>query len=482
MRAALLTLLIASSASATEISWRFEKFANEFWFIDQVSAWSEHQSDWYRKQLESKRKFDDATKTALKAYVTVREAHARDEEDSGQPDVTNPIRSMFPPLPRDEDRFTNAFLTATDEGAACDALKLKPDERAAVLNVFKLLRPDVDAIIADPYLEQARTKLAAYATESRMDEFLDRMKRFYGVKDDGAYRVHLLYAPEGFSQATVSDHEVIMPLTKSEVMDEKELPTWLGVVVHEFGHSYISQMPQAEVQAETNLIVNRGGLLNHTHSNIVDEATQTAIGNIVFVRDRMPTFMDRRSFYSFDPNGDYPDAIDSLARALEGEVSAALEKGGTFKGEFLEHALDIQARTFGNAPKLHTHVGLVLTGNKSALNRFNGLFWGRSRWSYSVDDPKGFQADSKKNPGIARFVIFTSEEATEEHLAAAQMPLATSFKLPKGQAGCAIAKRRSADGSYDFYVQGADIDGVRRVLIALHRAATVPESKPLCVK
>src|SRR4051812_19813101 len=94
---ALLVLISASAAHATELSWRVEKFASEFWFIDQVSDWmGDHHGEPYKKELQAKRKFDAAVTKALEGYAAVRQAHASDEKDSAEPEIRNPIRSMFP--------------------------------------------------------------------------------------------------------------------------------------------------------------------------------------------------------------------------------------------------------------------------------------------------------------------------------------------------------------------------------------------------
>ena len=252
----------------------------------------------------------------------------------------------------------------------------------------------------------------------------------------------------------------------------------VGVVVHELGHALLAQLGPKQSFDVTERIL-AAGTINQRHNNIIDEATQAAIGNIVFLRDRLPEALDRFNIYSSDSFLEYPDAIDTLARALEPLVSTALAAGEPFQGAFLDRAVATQKALFGDAPAHYAHVAMVLTGSRQLLNQFNGQFWGNDRFSFGLSDLSDFDAASKSAPRLSRWIVLTQAEATPEVMS--KLHLTSAVKLAVGQGACVRAVPRVAQGGYDFLVLGRDPDSLRRVLIAVHRASGVPEKTPLCV-
>jgi hypothetical protein len=469
----------ASAAAATPLQWRIDAFANEFWVLDHVAAWDGEDGNAYATAFEQRFKLDDARRELLRSYAAVRRAHAR--HVSSAPDVRYPV-DVMPPVAQNEERFALAFLLARDETAACAALHLDARETAAVTAAFAAFRKDIDTLVADSgYLSTAAQQLEQDAKTSQLADFVDRMKLFYAVDDDAPYVVHVLWAPPHFGQATVWDHEVILPLSATVTADRKDLAGWLGVIVHELGHALLSERPDADKRELSRRIVDASGLLNQRHSNIIDEATQAALGNILFLREHLPEGYRDTSIYSFEPKSQYPDAIDSLARAAAPLVAASLGTRDGFAKDYLPKLLEAQRRLFGDAPLHHAHVALLFTADHDAARDFNGMFWSVSRWNYDPANIAGFASDSHQSPTISRWIVLTAAEATPELLAKLEAPIAKGLAW-KPHAACARAARRRPDGGYDVVAIGRDHDAVRRLLIELHRARAMPTTKPLCVE
>jgi hypothetical protein len=467
-------VLALPAGAATPITWRHDRFANEFWVLDKLSAWDGDERNAYVRAFEQRGSLDPARRELLRRYADVRRKHAARPHTA--PPAGVPF-DMMPPAAGPAERFAIAFLTARDEVAAVTALGLDADERATVLEAFRRLRPDLDTLVGDAgYLDTARTKLEADASAARMDEFLDQMKTFYAVDDAAPYTVHLLWAPPGFGQATVWDHDIVLPLTAKTVADERALAGWLGVVVHELGHAFLAEKPEAARAELSRRIVDAGGVLTRRHANIIDEATQTALGNVLFMRTRLPAGFDTRSLYAFDPDVEYPDAIDSLARAVAPLVEAALTTRDGFATVYLAKALDAQRGLFGDRPLHHAHVALVLAASAAILHDFEGLFFGRSRVSYALGDTAQLADDSRASPTTTRWLVLVESAAPR----ALWTQLGTASLALGKAAACARATRRAVGAGYDVVVVGKDEDAVRRMLIALHRAREMP-TKPMCL-
>lgn len=411
--AVVLVVGTASASGVIELSWSVQAFHSEFWFIDQLAGWDEHSNvEPWQKELG---KLDEPGRVALKAYAEVRRRHARERPEENDA-VSGVAAVLFPPPPSSSDRFASAFLRSKDENAAADALKVTATDRAAITNVFALLRPAITSVLAtDPYLEAMRGKFEASAKRTRMAEFLDRMKSFYG-------------------------HQV------------------------------------------SARIIEAVGLFNRRHMNVVEEATQTAIGNILFVRDRLPDSFDRRSFYDYETGLEVPHAIDSLARALEPLIEEELQKPGAFATSYVDRVLAAQKKTLGNPPRNHTHVALVLATSKGARNQFSGMFWGLDRWAGLPSDVDEFASRSMQQPTIARWVFLTTEDAKKKDLLAKlDLPVAKKLRLTKRDAACMQSSTRASGRGYDFYAVGRDEEALRKLIIALHAAPVLPETRPLCV-
>jgi hypothetical protein len=253
------------------------------------------------------------------------------------------------------------------------------------------------------------------------------------------------------------------------------------VVVHEFGHHFLSRVSRAERVRLSNLMLSEQGLLRQRHGNIIEEAMQAALGNLVFMRRSLPEHFDDRQAYSFEPRSEYPDAISSLALALEPHVEELLGREGSLQA-LVERALREQAQLFPALLAHHTRVGVVL-GNKDAQRYFRGLFWGVSRWAHGLEELAQFEVTSRSGPALARWVLLTLDDLTQQPELVSRVEveglaaLASRVRAGRGP-GCVQAVRR--EGGWDVGVIARDRDGMRQLLIAVQRGLRIPDASPWC--
>lgn len=304
--------------------------------------------------------------------------------------------------------------------------------------------------------------------------------RFYGVtaKVGRELTVDLLWAPDGYSSATCVGPFMLVPLSSVQARDVKELKAMFGVTVHELGHYFASLLDLETRVAFGNRAIGRG-LPNQRHPNILDESTQVALGNIIFMRNQLPDAYDpAANVYSFEPNNDWPDAIDSLGRALAPVVEKHLDAEGAFSTAYLNDALRVQDRLFAPRAKHFARVALVHFENNQLAPYFNGLFPGVSRFAFR-NDPAKFAAAVEENRALPRWYLATRERLFDADCPVPKWAQALESRLKKGTLGCVQARLDEA-GTIEFVALSANTAAMRPVLIALQRMTALP-TKPLCV-
>lgn len=484
---ALLLMLHATTVlAAVEVRWRVGSFANRFWIVDQISAWSEsYTSPLYREMFEKRFGLTTEQSAALRRYAEIRSTHSRDDEPSDEELVRHPLGDrLVSPAPLPFERFAAAFFRAESVGEAGRNLGLSAEEIRDVKAAFAAVEEDVGRLLEGAaYLHQLKAELESLAQKTRLGEFLEQAAAFFGVSGEPELRYigELLWAPPGHGKATVYEDRLVLPFAE-DGLSKGNVAGWLGVAVHELGHGFVSRLPDDERYELTKLLFERYGIVNQRHHNVLDEATHTALGNILFMRERLPEHFDDRSFYSYEPHNEYPYAIDSMARELEPVLRKWLAKPGAYPTQYIPAALEVQARLFGQMPKHHTHVGLVLTGSRATWSSFRGLFWGVSRLPVDAAKAEEFARASNENPTQTRWVVLTLEEVRREGLLdqLGLGPLA-KLRLTAKMAACTQARRRRPGRGYDFYVLGRDQEALRRMLIALHSRDGIPERRPFCI-
>jgi len=471
-------------AGKIEVVWRVEPFVSLFWAIDQASGWDDESASTYAEFFQKGLPKENEDAEVLGAYARVRRAYSSSGRAGAEsePDPAYPA-DMLPPRMTPAERYAHAFVCAGSIDAAANRLAMAPDHRKTLARTFAHFRPRLEAEFhRTAFLERALAAMKTDAEQAKMSEFLFAMARFYGTVDvlPSPLYVDLVWGPPDSHQATAIDDHMMIPISETIASDPKALAGWIGVTVHEFGHQFLAYVPEEQRRWTSNRIIAKGGLLRRRHANVIDEATQAAFGNLLFMRERLPFALDERLVYAFEPGLDYPDIIDTLSRRAEPLVREALARGETFEGRYLDALLGAQAAAV--APRLDhfSHVALLFVGSREARRFFDGLFWGRSR--FASTDVEDFAKTSRRAESLSRWVVLTSDELAAHREGLHQtMPDAERIERDLGKHGGCVRASARASGAWDVTVLGRDLDGLRRVLIALRRGAAPREAHPFCV-
>ncbi len=475
-----------------EVRWRVSEFASHFWIIDQLSRWDERViSPEYRRYFEIKGEINAKDLAMLETYAEVRRAHSgavfanRVELQGGRQNV---FLDLLSPLRSYED-FSRSFLQADDVEHAIVALALRKKEVEVIRMVFEHFRPRIERLLtASRYLKYSAKRLELLSYRGDLGGYLARMASFFRVDTalERAIVVEIVWAPDGFAQATQFGEHVVIPLPLTGVVEERDLAGWLGVIVHEIGHYYVSSMNSQRRQSASDRILSEVGVVNVRRANVVDEALATAIGNIVYMKRAFPEYFEDQVFYSFDPDYEYPYAIDSLARALAAPLEASLgQTNGAFDEGFLDRLVEIHRQVFRPMPRHHTRIALVFAENSQMARYFVGLFPG-IRQLHRVGNEAAFVADSARQQESTRWVLMTAAHVLEDPERAQILSIPLIDRLARRvQAGdetsCFQAYQRREHGPFDFIAVGRTPDDLRQILIYVHTYIGIPAEGAICL-
>lgn len=464
-------------ARRVSLDWRADPFASVLWTIDQLSGWdADHTNALYREHFAADLSAHDWT--ALARYAQLRRRHS--DPDDGETSIEFPLGAEL--VSGDDGAFTAFNRALVEHGSVrevADALGLDADEHAVLDETVRLLRPRVEAAIArTAHLERAAERLRALAAELGLPEFLERaLDVYHGAAPRAAIAVDVLWAP-GRVKATQHGSRIALPVPPAVASDETRAAEYLGIVAHEFGHAAVALLPLAERRRLTNTIVSHG-LPVLRQMNAVDEALQTALGNIAFVSAHAPHALNATMVHAYDRRSEFPYAIDALARVLAPAVTDAL--AGRTRDDFaalVTHALDQQTRLLGDAPRRHAPVALVYADTRAGARYFADTFPNVRRWTFAGETQRAqFDALASRNPWIARWWLVTGDEQRDSEL----VERARRTMREGGHRACALAQPRGQGASYDFALAARDRDGLRRLLIAVHQAQQVPARAPLVI-
>lgn len=475
----------ASTAPAVPVAvgFRSAALATRFWWIDQASRWSDaHTQPEHLTAMEAAAALTPPERAALTAYAAMRARH------SGSPSGDDaPRLDALPPRLDVHERFAEAFVAATDLDAALGRLALPPADAAVIRNAFARLGPRIDKRhAARDSLEVAQGQLAEAAERAKLAQFVGRVARFYGVGAvvEGPLDAVLVPAPEGRLRATALGRTLVLPVPPGFTRSPQDRAELLGVVAHEAGHYLLSLASDEARRRVTREIDGRLGLPNLRRANVLDEAMQTALGNLVFMRRAFPEYSgEQRPLYAYDPSADHPYAVDALARALAPHIEALLDVEDVFSREFLRIAARAHQDLFSPSLRHHTRVLSLLAEDEDATSLFTGLFAAKSRARYGGDDIARFFAETRDG-NAPRFTVGTrrwlaAERAQfKEHEALLASALGS---LVRGKVACTVARFSPERGAFDVLVVGEDHSALRRMLVAIHRGLSTPAGRAACL-
>ncbi|MBA2664911.1 MAG: hypothetical protein H0U74_21665 [Bradymonadaceae bacterium] len=468
------------------LRFRVSSFASHFWVIDQLSRWDGRLAGpHYQRYFDTRFGLGEQDLAVLAAYAEVRRAHSG-AMFVDAPDSARPIDLLAPPL--SYEHFALSFLQAGDVEQAVATLELRGRDAASVRTVFGHFKERIDVLLLQAdHLDSARDKLEALGVRGELRGYLARMASFFEVGDrlGAELVVEIVWAPDGYAQATQFGPHMVIPLPVTSALEEADLAGWLGVVVHELGHFFLSCMGSEQRWQASQRILNEVGVVNARRANVVDEALATALGNIVFMGRAFPEYVNAHVFYSYDPDYEYPYAIDSLARALAPHIEERINAWGSFDAGFVERVIAVHREVFLPMPRHHTRIALVYADDAQHASHFAGLFPGISQW-HQVGNEAAFAADSTRRATLTRWVLTTASGvlADPERTQILAIPLLDRLArrvLAGRETACLQAQRRSTNGPFDFVAVGRTADDVRRLLIYAHTHVGIPADGAICL-
>ena len=462
-----------------QLTWRVPDLANRFWLLDRASKWDNRaDAGRYAEPLH----LTHADQNLLDAYADVRQRWS--QETAHDDDMRHPLGDkLVSPQPERRELFALAFFRHPTPQAAADALALPPADRKVLLHVFAHFGPRLDAILRQATgLAATQTALQALAGELHLAEFLAVQARFVGLSEPPTQlTVNVVWSPPGDRQSTCMADQMIISVPPGGDQGRGALISTLGVVVHELGHTFVSRLPLSERLRLSDALHRTHGLIQRRHANYIDEAVQTATGNALFVRLAQGGQLDDPQLYLWEPENEWPDAIDTMARHLEPLVAKHLNEPGAYGRVILPAALAFQLHQLGDRPRFHTRVALVWTEDKIGAQFFRTLFWAISRQMWS-GDTQAFARAIAAAPDTARWVIARPDVADP---VVATLPAVVAAKgALAGQPGraCAVSVRSRPDADVEVAALAGDSGSLRALMLALWQAQTLPTREhPLCV-
>lgn len=472
---------VPSSPAISTVRWHASKLANEVWVIDACARAEDRATDPFCAVLK------DAPSTALDTWRRIADAWAAANPSKPADPPHSLYVDMLPPAQSTAaERFVVAFYRADRLDQAFASLTLGETDTQALAKVFGDLKPALTALSSQAeYLKGGLAGLELLATDAEMSGFLSTVARFYGVETRAPKTLHiqLLWNPSLRVRAQVIGEQVLLPMSRAHFDDARQLEGMLGVAVHEIGHAFAASMTDVVRHNRSDRLVHELGIMQPRHANIFDEATQVAIGNVVFMNRAFgasTSFDDR--LYGYEPDNPVPHAIDTLARHLAEIAARHLGTRKGFRGPYFDEAIETHRKVFGDAPRHHSRVALILSNTTGLTAAFKGLFWGRARTTFDLTDIAEFDRQSKEVRTVSRWFLVDAKDETGSQALAKRCPaVATALSMLRRNTACFVSKRRHSRGGFDLAIVGETVADARELLNLVHGMNEMP-SGPWCFK
>ncbi len=433
----------------------------------------------------------DATGRArLQAFAAARARFLRARVAPGQPvSPPWPLRAaLLPPAElQAAEAFAEPFFRFATLAEALEDLSLPPTDTAAVRAAFVWFAAPLASLTRALAARRPHLALAGAARVGGFDRYLALLARFYGVGARLPRRlsVDVVWAPAGPARATAWSGRAVVPFTPAlfghpgptGTFPRAALVRVLGVVVHEFGHVFASLLPYRRRRELTHRIAGEVGVLHRRHANVLDEAVQTAAGNVLYLRAQ-PTWTDlSRELYAAEPGQRFPRAIDTLSRHLAPVLARYLATPAAFDGPFLDAALQTHAAVFGRPPYAFAAACVVVSNAPPVTARWRAAFPGLRRRAV---DPGADRAATglTQNPWLSRWHL---RDLSRPAAAGAAWPTSAAQTAAlrcarrRDVAACFAARRRGDAAGWDLALVGRDVAALARLVDTLRSATTLAD-------
>ncbi|MBI5548264.1 MAG: hypothetical protein HY901_30660 [Deltaproteobacteria bacterium] len=469
-----------AAVKAPELRWHTSRFHSLAFAIDGMSPPNANprlKSLWAKSHA-----LGDQEERLLSQYSSIRkrvvalEPHGT--SDDAEKIAAPGADTLLPPENKGgNEPFLLKLLLSSDLDGALKAFgaTLSGEEAESLRQVFTHFDRQLDDIWKNgALLEECRKKLETLAARSSIAGFLQSLARFYGVEEIllEPLEVELLWGSS--FRGTVMGRRMILFFPPDTKTDEGTMASKLGVVVHELGHYFEERMPVERKRAITTAMVEKAGYVNDGHPNILEEALQTAAGNIVFLKKHFPAAYDpNASFYMYEAKLEYPFAIDALARRLAPILEKELEASSTFFPRFLDLALAEQRQVIPPLPRHFARASLVSGPAKQVAMLFKPLF-GETHVSLDLSHPEAAGSTVSQCP--SRSVVLLGLEG--------DLPALRKILEQSGEKGVSIPDtlgdepmlvvQPRAAGGYLMVAAGKQESQLREALIRLFMLPSFP--------
>ena len=261
--------------------------------------------------------FDAQDRAHLDAFARVRLAHA---QEPAPPLAFRGMSAM-------RERLFDGDAADPMAALAADLTREEMADLRASLAWFapKYVKVWQDGRLPRAFLAAARSDPAA----KKLDAFLARLAKFYGVAPDGSPRPRLLLVPVPDGWGT---HAYALKRTLLlEIRDGDRLPDQAAVIVHENSHFLFSRIPR-ERQERLEAAARAAGPAGAAAWATLHEALPTAMGQGVADRAFRRGFSTEARWY-------HTEDVDRYAKALLPLVDRTLAAGGVLDETFVTRAV-----------------------------------------------------------------------------------------------------------------------------------------------
>ncbi|MCO4762662.1 MAG: hypothetical protein KC502_14210 [Myxococcales bacterium] len=433
-----------------------------------------------------------------------------------QRDPAHPLAaSLLPPAAlQASEAFAEPFYRFAKLDTALADLQLPPADKAALKGAFLWFQAPLDALFRRLMHNRPDVALAQVAKAARLDTFLAQLARFYGVTAQMPRKlsVDLVWSARDRVRATAWAGRAVVPINRHTFPHQEgtaceppricpparyatgALLRTLGVVVHEFGHVFLSRLSHARRVALTDRIAGQAGVLNRRHANVLDEAIQTAAGNVLFVRSAAKWTPLSPTLYAFEPGYRWPAAIDRLSRHLVPVLADHIGHNNAFDGPFIDRAIARHIQVFGRSPVAFARACVVVTNQSRLGHWFRQLMPGLSRTVVGTDGQARATDWVVSNPWLTRWLLEVQTAGAQPSSGNAAAKSTQKLDNPaldaarkcvtQGHAACFIAHKRGAAAGWDLALAARFETDMRRLLMRLVHARSfaqirLPLAKPI---
>jgi len=467
-------------ATAIELDFQTGNSANLFWIVDQLSKWdSRYTSPRYREYWDGKVKFSDQDYAVLDQYARMRRRLGGLDKEEVKKEIS-PWTSLLGSaqvLPHEQ--FALAFLETKNVNDAAALLNLSVEDKKILIMTLKhFARKMKDYYgVEVAHLKSFNQKARILITLADAGGFIDQMRNFYGVSVPlpQTIPVDVLWAPPGFVRPAHMDYHIILPVSVDHAETDEAVLQHLSMVVQEVGQYLLSKLPAETLAKASARLLSECGFINSNRPEMVREAIQVALGEVLFLRERFPDLPVQQLMVPWDNSLDYPYAVDELSRAFSVALRDYFEQASGFYPGFVARAVEIQRTLFPPVPKTFASTGL-LYGDKDSRELFNGLFSSVAREEFDISDVRGFTRARLGEKGRVAFIVVTAQH--EGNMFKALKSLSNWNKLSS-----VFRRLRKKSFIYPvtvkkagviFVVRGMTPDAVRKGLIELHGMTSMP--------